>query len=67
VENLDDLPADPSSALAELPGADAHFVTGRFRVVRSRRRAPAADPVPAPDRPAVAAGSPAATAALIDV
>ncbi|MFG2028789.1 aldehyde dehydrogenase family protein [Streptomyces sp. NPDC048825] len=67
VENLEDLPADPSSALAELPGADAHFVTGRFRVVRSRRRAPAADPVPAPDRLEVAAGSPAATAALIDV
>jgi phenylacetic acid degradation protein paaN len=42
VENLDDLPADPSSALAELPGAGAHFVTGRFRVVRSRRYAPQA-------------------------
>jgi acyl-CoA reductase-like NAD-dependent aldehyde dehydrogenase len=40
VENLDDLPADPSSALAELPGGGAHFVTGRFRVVRSRRYAP---------------------------
>ncbi|MFI7504768.1 aldehyde dehydrogenase family protein [Streptomyces sp. NPDC049687] len=42
VENLDDLPADPSSALADLPGGGAHFVTGRFRVVRSRRHAPQA-------------------------
>jgi phenylacetic acid degradation protein paaN len=39
VENLaDDLPADPSSAAPEPPGGGAHFVTGRFRVVRSRGR-----------------------------
>jgi hypothetical protein len=38
VQNLaDDFPADPSSAGADLPAAGAHFVTGRFRVVRSRR------------------------------
>jgi hypothetical protein len=49
VENLDDLPADPSSALAELPGSGVNFVTGRFRVVRSRRHAPPA-PVPAQAR-----------------
>ncbi|QYX75633.1 aldehyde dehydrogenase family protein [Streptomyces akebiae] len=56
VENLDDLPADPSSALAELPGCGTHFVTGRFRVVRSRRHAPPAEaPDPAPARPGVAA------------
>jgi phenylacetic acid degradation protein paaN len=55
VENLDDLPADPSSALAELPGAGVHFVTGRFRVVRSRRHAPQTAPVPAPDRTEVIA------------
>lgn len=68
VENLDDLPADPSSARADLPGAGAHFITGRFRVVRSRRHAPATAPVPAaPDRPTVAARSPAATVALLDV
>ncbi|MFF7526315.1 aldehyde dehydrogenase family protein [Streptomyces pseudovenezuelae] len=44
VENVaDDLPADPSSAIADLPGAGAHFVTGRFRVLRSRHAsAPAA-------------------------
>ncbi|MDX3452685.1 aldehyde dehydrogenase family protein [Streptomyces sp. ME02-8801-2C] len=48
VENLDDLPADPSSALAELPDSGAHFVTGRFRVVRSRRHATPVTPVPAP-------------------
>lgn len=60
VENLDDLPADPSSALAELPGCGVHFVTGRFRVVRSRRHAPAAAPVPAPGRPG-------GTAELVDV
>ncbi|GAA3830097.1 aldehyde dehydrogenase family protein [Streptomyces phyllanthi] len=71
VENLDDLPADPSSARAELPGAGAHFITGRFRVVRSRRHvpttAPPTAPVPAPGRPAVAARGPAATAELLDV
>ncbi|WP_128374363.1 aldehyde dehydrogenase family protein [Streptomyces cavernae] len=45
VENLaDDLPADPSSAVADLWGAGAHFVTGRFRTVRSWRRATAPDP-----------------------
>jgi hypothetical protein len=61
MENLDDLPADPSSALAGLPGGGAHFVTGRFRVVHSRRHAPPpAAPVPAPDRLEV-------TAELIDV
>lgn len=39
VENLaDDLPADPSSTAPEPPGGGAHFVTGRFRVVRSRGR-----------------------------
>ncbi|MFE3852415.1 aldehyde dehydrogenase family protein [Streptomyces griseorubiginosus] len=59
VENLDDLPADPSSALAEPPGAGAHFVTGRFRVVRSRRHAPPAAG-PAPARPEV-------TGELVDV
>ncbi|WNZ13587.1 hypothetical protein [Streptomyces sp. 11x1] len=43
VENLaDDLPADPSSAAPEPPGGGAHFVTGRFRVVRSRGRSAAA-------------------------
>jgi len=51
VQNLaDDFPADPSSAGADLPAAGAHFVTGRFRVVRSRRHAvtvaPAAVPAP---------------------
>ncbi|WP_406102408.1 aldehyde dehydrogenase family protein [Streptomyces canus] len=50
VENLDDLPADPSSALSELPGSGVSFVTGRFRVVRSRRHAPPSAPVPAPTR-----------------
>ncbi|MFI1507075.1 aldehyde dehydrogenase family protein [Streptomyces sp. NPDC020597] len=55
VENLDDLPADPSSALADLPGGGAHFVTGRFRVVRSRRHAAPTGPVPAPVRRAEAA------------
>ncbi|MER5182778.1 aldehyde dehydrogenase family protein [Streptomyces sp. NPDC002896] len=45
VQNLaDDLPADPSSAFADFPAAGAHFVTGRFRVVRSRRHDPAPDP-----------------------
>ncbi|MGP4051933.1 aldehyde dehydrogenase family protein [Streptomyces sp. 2A115] len=40
VQNLaDDFPADPSSAGADLPASGAHFVTGRFRVVRSRRYA----------------------------
>jgi acyl-CoA reductase-like NAD-dependent aldehyde dehydrogenase len=61
VENLDDLPADPSSTLAELPGVGAHFVTGRLRVVRSRWHTPAVGqftvPVPGSDL----------TAALIDV
>ncbi|MEU1181098.1 aldehyde dehydrogenase family protein [Streptomyces sp. NPDC005820] len=47
VENLDDLPADPSSAFADLPGSGADFITGRFRVVRSRRHAPSSAPVPA--------------------
>lgn len=43
VENLaDDLPADPSSPVADLPGTgDAHFITGRFRVLHSRGRATA--------------------------
>jgi len=54
VQNLaDDLPADPSSAVSDPPGAGAHFVTGRFRVMRSRWRAAAPDPsvlpVPAAD------------------
>lgn len=45
VQNLaDDLPADPSSAVSDPPGAGAHFVTGRFRVMRSRWRAAAPDP-----------------------
>ncbi|WP_340384002.1 aldehyde dehydrogenase family protein [Streptomyces sp. SS7] len=52
VENLDDLPADPSSPCAELPGSGADFITGRFRVVRARR--PAA-PAAAPGRLGVAA------------
>ncbi|MGW9593943.1 aldehyde dehydrogenase family protein [Streptomyces chartreusis] len=48
-ENLtDDVPADPASAVADLPGGDAHFVTGRFRVVRSRRHAPALNPAGGP-------------------
>ncbi|MDX3174329.1 aldehyde dehydrogenase family protein [Streptomyces scabiei] len=43
VQNLaDDLPADPSSGGSDLPAAGAHFVTGRFRVVRSRRHVAAA-------------------------
>jgi phenylacetic acid degradation protein paaN len=52
VENLaDDLPADPSSAAPEPPGGGAHFVTGRFRVVRSRGRLAPAErpPVRAPE------------------
>jgi acyl-CoA reductase-like NAD-dependent aldehyde dehydrogenase len=50
VENLaDDLPADPSCTVAELPGAGAHFVTGRFRVVRSRGRAAAPARAAVPD------------------
>lgn len=60
VENLDDLPADPSSALAELPGTGAHFATGRFRVVRSRRHAPPTAAVLEQERLE-------ATAALVDV
>ncbi|WP_328476226.1 aldehyde dehydrogenase family protein [Streptomyces sp. NBC_00377] len=40
VENVvDDLSADPSSFIADLPGTGAHFVTGRFRVLRSRHAA----------------------------
>ncbi|WP_133917529.1 aldehyde dehydrogenase family protein [Streptomyces sp. NBC_00582] len=46
VENLDDLPADPSSAFADLPGSGADFITGRFRVVRARRPAPLTVPPP---------------------
>ncbi|WP_416070044.1 aldehyde dehydrogenase family protein [Streptomyces scabiei] len=43
VQNLaDDLPADPSSGGSDLPSGGAHFVTGRFRVVRSRRHVAAA-------------------------
>lgn len=42
--NLADLPADPSSVLADPPGTAAHFITGRFRVVRSRRQVPRAGP-----------------------
>ncbi|WP_408990192.1 phenylacetic acid degradation protein PaaN [Streptomyces stelliscabiei] len=43
VQNLaDDLPADPSSGGSDLPAGGAHFVTGRFRVVRSRRHVAAA-------------------------
>ncbi|MFJ9909268.1 aldehyde dehydrogenase family protein [Streptomyces sp. NPDC101152] len=48
VANLSDLPAGPSSAFTELPGAGAHFVTGRFRVLRSRWHAPPAASAPAP-------------------
>ncbi|MEU5893245.1 aldehyde dehydrogenase family protein [Streptomyces sp. NPDC047461] len=49
VQNLaDDFPADPSSAGADLPAAGAHFVTGRFRVVRSRRHAATAAPAAGP-------------------
>ncbi|WP_331755841.1 hypothetical protein [Streptomyces sp. NBC_01643] len=48
-ENLaDDVPADPASAVADLPGADARFVTAQFRVVRSRWHAPALNPAGAP-------------------
>ncbi|MGW2524213.1 aldehyde dehydrogenase family protein [Streptomyces sp. NPDC001617] len=69
VENLDDLPADPSSDLAEPPGTDAHFITGRFRVVRSRRRAPAAASAAAPPPFAVPAPvlDPGPAADLVDV
>ncbi|WP_037672001.1 aldehyde dehydrogenase family protein [Streptomyces griseus] len=57
VQNVaDDLPADPSSAVADLPGTGAHFVTGRFRVLRSRHAS-----VPATARDRRAAG------ALLDV
>ncbi|WP_256966616.1 aldehyde dehydrogenase family protein [Streptomyces caniscabiei] len=52
VENLaDDLPADPSSTAPEPPDGGAHFVTGRFRVVRSRGRlaAPGRPPVRDPE------------------
>jgi phenylacetic acid degradation protein paaN len=55
---VDDLPADPSSAGADLPAADAHFVTGRFRVVRSRH------PVPVPARSGAPVG--AASAHLVE-
>ncbi|MFJ8109139.1 aldehyde dehydrogenase family protein [Streptomyces sp. NPDC096132] len=68
VENLDDLPADPSSALADLPGSGADFITGRFRVVRSRRHAPVPDPDPAPAQsPAPAPAPLGVTAELINV
>ncbi|MEU9303256.1 aldehyde dehydrogenase family protein [Streptomyces sp. NPDC048269] len=47
VQNLaDDFPADPSSAGADLPPEGAHFVTGRFRVVRSRQHAAGTAPAP---------------------
>ncbi|WP_327317989.1 phenylacetic acid degradation protein PaaN [Streptomyces sp. NBC_01235] len=67
VQNLaDDLPADPSSASADLPAAGAHFVTGRFRVVRSRRHVPAAGTaVVEPERSPVPDGGSAAS--LVDV
>jgi phenylacetic acid degradation protein paaN len=36
VQNLsDELPADPSSSITDLPAAGAHFITGRFGVARS--------------------------------
>lgn len=57
VQNVaDDLPADPSSATADPPGTGADFVTGRFRVLRSRHAS-----VPSADRDRGAAG------ALLDV
>jgi len=65
VENLDDLPADPSSARAELPGVGAHFITGRFRVVRSRRQATPA--VPVPGACVVPVADSGVAAALVDV
>ncbi|MEU1273452.1 hypothetical protein [Streptomyces sp. NPDC005799] len=60
VANLSDLPAGPSSALTELPGAGAHFVTGRFRVLRSRWHASpvASAPAPAPEAFTVALPAP---------
>ncbi|MFE9462524.1 aldehyde dehydrogenase family protein [Streptomyces virginiae] len=80
VQNLaDDFPADPSSAGADLPCEGAHFVTGRFRVVRSRQHAAGTAPAPvveaaprptpigaaeSPRAPAPDAGS---AAALVDV
>ncbi|WP_369033937.1 aldehyde dehydrogenase family protein [Streptomyces adonidis] len=67
VENLADLPTDPSSDLAELPGADAHFVTGRFRVVRARRRAPSATAVAPPQPLVVPAPDCGPAAELVDV
>ncbi|MDX3129923.1 aldehyde dehydrogenase family protein [Streptomyces europaeiscabiei] len=48
VQNLsDELPADPSSAIADLPAAGAHFVTGRFQVVRTWQHAVATGSDPA--------------------
>ncbi|WP_329333750.1 aldehyde dehydrogenase family protein [Streptomyces sp. NBC_00663] len=62
--NLADLPADPSSALADPPGSAAHFVTGRFRVVRSRWPVPqaAARPAQAAEQPAARVPEPASVA-----
>jgi len=74
--NLADLPADPSSVLADPPGTAAHFVTGRFRVVRSRRQAPRAAPQPtqaaepllvAPEAASVAVADSGLGARLVDV
>ncbi|WP_367319207.1 aldehyde dehydrogenase family protein [Streptomyces sp. HUAS ZL42] len=48
VQNLsDELPADPSSAIADLPAAGAHFITGRFQVARSWQHVVATGPDPA--------------------
>ncbi|UUU36529.1 aldehyde dehydrogenase family protein [Streptomyces sp. CA-210063] len=60
VQNLaGDFPADPSSAGADLPATGAHFVTGRFRVVRSRRHAVTAAPAPAAGQAPVPVAIPA--------
>ncbi|WP_406499251.1 aldehyde dehydrogenase family protein [Streptomyces sp. NBC_01604] len=67
VQNLaEDFPADPSSAGADLPTAGAHFVTGRFRVVRSRRQV-AAVATPAAGSEQVLVPDVGSAVALVDV
>jgi phenylacetic acid degradation protein paaN len=53
VQNVsDELPADPTSGIAGLPVTGAHFITGRFQVMRSWRH------VVATESGAAAAGEP---------
>lgn len=72
VQNLaDDFPADPSSAGADLPPEGAHFVTGRFRVVRSRQHASGTAPGPVVEAAPPSSGAPepdaGSAAELVDV